>query len=519
MDYSKGSEKKTVFIFFVFYFIINMFFLDSFPFVHADEAWLASLSRAMMKEKSIDAVEDFFILTERHPHALKTVFHLIQIPFIKISFSIVSVRIISLLFAVISLCFFYKMLKDNISDKKLIYSFLFLFAADIQFVYISRFARQEIIILTALIFNLYLLYNTMSYRNIIYSAIITGVCIGIHPNSFFIFTAVIFMIIGNIIINRKNILLYLKYTCIFILITAFFAAFFITLSLFLDSGFFKNYYQFGARHGVSDLYIIKILKLKRFYFKMFHRISGTYFLPDIKFQLIMFASGIVSAILLSFFSKEIFKKSFPLIMFSAGINTAFVIIGKYSPPSVSFIFPAGWFLLSILLNSIKADMRIKYLTASILIIFVSFNTILEASKWTGHSFNKYSNEISSAVDDDKKVFGCINTAFSLKYNQLASYNDIEQFEKSGISFKDYIYKNNIGYIIYTEELDIIYRERPLWNDLYGNIYPYYKEINNFLESNAVLIKDFKDPVYPVRITDYMKRKDFSVRIYRTSELK
>ena len=112
MDYSKGSEKKAVFIFLIFYFIINMFFIDSFPFVHADEAWLASLSRAMIQEKRIDAVEDFFILTERHPHALKTVFHLIQIPFIKISFSIVSVRIMSLLFAVISLCFFYKILKE-----------------------------------------------------------------------------------------------------------------------------------------------------------------------------------------------------------------------------------------------------------------------------------------------------------------------------------------------------------------------------------------------------------------------
>ena len=74
MDYSKGSEKKTVFIFFVFYFIINMFFLDSFPFVHADEAWLASLSRAMMKEKSIDAVEDFFHLNRKTSSCIENSF-------------------------------------------------------------------------------------------------------------------------------------------------------------------------------------------------------------------------------------------------------------------------------------------------------------------------------------------------------------------------------------------------------------------------------------------------------------
>ena len=113
-----------IYLFLALYFIINLFYLDSFPFVHADESWLASLSRAVIEKKSFSAVEDFFILTDRHPHALKMLFHTLQIPFLNISFSIKSVRILSVLFSVINLYFFYLLLKKNIKSKKIIFFFL-----------------------------------------------------------------------------------------------------------------------------------------------------------------------------------------------------------------------------------------------------------------------------------------------------------------------------------------------------------------------------------------------------------
>lgn len=58
--------------------LLSLSFLESFPFVHSDESWLAGLSRAMLEEKSIGVTEPFFDARPRYPHGIKALFHLMQ---------------------------------------------------------------------------------------------------------------------------------------------------------------------------------------------------------------------------------------------------------------------------------------------------------------------------------------------------------------------------------------------------------------------------------------------------------
>lgn len=528
-----------IYLFLLLYFLLNLLSLDSFPFVHSDEAWLASLSRSIMTEKSFSATEDFFVITERFPHAIKSLFHLIQIPFIKINYSIISVRILSLLFSSSVLYFYYRIIKENIKSAPIHFAALFVLAADIQFIYISRYARQEIIILAALTAVLYLLFNSVTTKHIIISSFITGLSIGIHPNSFFIFPAAVLLITTVSFKNKKSFQEQFRYIILYVLITALFAIFFILFSLYLDNDFFYNYLEFGSKHGVSDIFLIKLLKLKRFYFKMFNRIAGTYFLPDIRFQLIVFSVSAAGAFIFSIFSIKNMNKNAALFAFLTGINTALFFIGKYSPPSVSFIFPAAWIITIFFIDSLKISNKYKIIIISLFCLVNINNSYNEIKKWTAHSYTEYMGNITSAIDSDlsgntnksdhqnindaliddadNRLFACINTAFFTSYKQLAAYNDIENFTESGIGFRDYIYRNKIRYIIITDEFDIIYNERPLWNDLYGNLYPYYSDIKEFIKSDALLLKEFKNPVYPVRIVDYMKRENYSVQVYKVTK--
>ena len=98
-----------IFFYLLAYFILNLLFLTKFPFVHSDEAWLSGLTRNMMENKSLWVTEPFFDLKPRNPHGFKTLFHVLQMPFITIfSYKVFSARLMSLTFSVFTLFVFYK---------------------------------------------------------------------------------------------------------------------------------------------------------------------------------------------------------------------------------------------------------------------------------------------------------------------------------------------------------------------------------------------------------------------------
>ena len=91
----------------------------------------------------------------------------------------------------------------------------------------------------------------------------------------------------------------------------------------------------------------------------------------------------------------------------------------------------------------------------------------EVNSWKDISYNKYSREITELTGESGKVLANINLAFYLDYGRLCSYNDLDKVIAKEIKYSDYIELNKIEYIIWSEELDIIAKERPVWNDLYG----------------------------------------------------
>jgi len=515
------------------YVLVNLFYLDSYPFVHSDEAWLASLSRTMIKEVNPAATEEFFKITERYPHALKILFHFLQIPFLSFTFSIYSARLLSVIAAAISLFFIYRLIIINGFSCFPAFVILLIIGADIQHIYISRFARQEVLIYLSSVIQLYLVSAAAGKNNpryIFYAGIVSGLSIFIHPNSFIIFCGIIpylFLIItiGNF--SRKQIF---KAAGSYIALNAVFAAAVVIISLIMNSSFFENYYSFGFQHGVADSFMIKILSFPRFIYKIFYQIQGTYYLPDVRMQLLLFFLSLIMVPVIILSVKSSWKKLLPPVFYICGITSGIIIIGKYSPPSVFFLFMPFWLLTAVefdifrklFTHKIKIYAGIK--TAGYIAVFViiaSQTAVLfkEAGKWNKISYTDYGNKITEYTGSrviSGNILANTNTAFFFDYGKLCSYSDLESINQTGITFSDYIKINKIEYIIWNEELDIISKERPVWNDLYGNVYNYYSEAIEFLNNKCTLEKTIKDRVYTVRIADYMLKRDYEARIFRVN---
>ena len=301
---------KVIHIIIFLFFFINLFFLTNFPFIHSDEAWLSGLSRNILQKENLAVTESFFDLYPRHPHAIKILFHLLQIVFIKLSgYNIYTFRLISLLAATGTLYLFYKITKNFTDNYILTYMATIMMGLDLQFIYASHFARQEIILLFVLLIAFYYFLFRYSPQDSIWHDILMGLIlgsgIGIHPNSFVIALPFIFIYTYKLFTDNKYTLSnYLTFNGILGLI----ALIFIILSFKFDPNFIQNYSSYGQRLGVFSSILTKIDRLKYFYKKLFYGVSGTYYTPPIKFQFIIFTFSLIYAFIKLFFKKN--KKNF-----------------------------------------------------------------------------------------------------------------------------------------------------------------------------------------------------------------
>ena len=103
----KINPKWFIYIFLLVWFLLQFSFLTEFPFMHSDESWLSTLSRDMLVNKDLGVTESVFDVMPRYPHAIKVVFHLVQMAFIQVfGYQLFSVRLISLVCGVGVLYFF-----------------------------------------------------------------------------------------------------------------------------------------------------------------------------------------------------------------------------------------------------------------------------------------------------------------------------------------------------------------------------------------------------------------------------
>lgn len=169
------------------YALFSASFLTEFPFVHSDEAWLAGLTRDMQAGNSFGVTESFFDLKPRVPHAIKLLFHALQMGYIRLfGYSIQSVRLLSLTAGMICLILLYR-IGRNLGGRWTGAALMAAVSLDVSFIYASHFARQEIILCISLLSCILILIQSRgcpSLRQTLGLAAITGLSVGIHPNSF-----------------------------------------------------------------------------------------------------------------------------------------------------------------------------------------------------------------------------------------------------------------------------------------------------------------------------------------------
>ncbi|MFN2340831.1 MAG: ArnT family glycosyltransferase [Halanaerobium sp.] len=510
----------------IIFFSINLIFLKNFPFIHSDEAWLSGLSRQIMQTKNLASTETFFDLLPRHPHAIKIFFHLLQILFIKIfNYQIFTFRLISLLTGSLSLIIIYKISYLITKSKSLSLGALIMLALDIHFIYSSHLARQEIILLFIMLAvfyyflksidseKKYISYQQSNQSHLLKKDIILGLilgsAIGFHPNALIIALPLIIIYSWNLFFSQNtNLKNYLYFGGSLALI----ALVFIYLSFQFDPNFISNYSSYGAQLGVLDSFAIKLENLKNFYLKLFYQVSGTYYIPPIKFQLLFFAAAAVASLVKLILKKD--RINLYLLLTLLALNLGYLIIGRYNQTSIIFIFPICYLLF---VNLIKDfDLKLAQTLILLIIIILSLTSVKTVLNDSHYNYPDYLNQIAEVVPQKARVLANLNTDYYFENGSLFDYRNLAYLEENKLSFADYIAKNKIQYIIYPEEMDFIYNSRPSWNILYGNLYPYYSEMHQFLEKEAQLIEEFSSPTYAMRIVKEIGKKDWSVKIYKVN---
>lgn len=527
IDQTRKVQDLIMGIYILCYFLISLSFLTEFPFVHSDETWLSGLTRNMMEKGDLGVTETFYDLKPRYPHAIKTIFHLLQMPMLVLfQYDVFAFRLLSLTFGCFTLVLFYLLLKSifNGSDSTRLLGYpimgtIFL-SVDIQFIYASHFARQEILLVCCIVACMLALFK----KHYLIAGLITGLSIGLHPNSFLIGTmcgAMLFPIGSKQIKRWKAWKPLLGYAGI----TSVFAVLFLSISLAFDRQFFKHYFEYGnSEFDIGAPVTSKLMELPYFFKKIWYGVSGTYYVPDVRFELILFAlSG--AAILILVLSGKLNKGTETALIGKGiiGMLVGMVMIGRYNQTSLVFLFPMFFILVLLAADSLtdglkKVNLFAKNVAVIILIMIAAVTSGLNIAPWLNHSYEDYTDEIARVVEPQNKVLANLNCEYYFDNGKLLDYRNLSYLKEEGMSVEDYIRENKIEYIILSDEMDLIYSQRPIWNMIYGNL-RYVDELHQFLNENCMLVHRFQNNIYGIRIVQYMNSdRDFTVQIFKVKNL-
>ena len=504
----------------------NLIFLSDYPFMHADEPWLSGLTRTMTAEGRLDATESFYDLYERHPHALKVVFHLLQIVFIKtLGYSLFSLRLLSLSAGATALYLFYKFLLylTGTDDPWPAFILAVGMSLDSQFIYASHTARQEILLVCILIASLFLLLQEQEKGSIPASGAILGLAAGIHPNAFIIAWPA-GLILFTLIVRKKRTALEGGQ---FLLFCAAGAGIFVLLSFLFNPHFIPDYLTYGKPLGVAEPMDIKILRWPGFHSRMFHRISGTYYLPDIRWQYLTLPILLLAATILPGTSPSTSFSGYsppPTLLLALGgilgINIGLLTVGKYSPPSLVFLTPFYYMAVLAAQEGLKKNapklLLLLFLSTA---LFFSVKNIREELTEPHESYSEYLEKISEGLPPSARVLGSLSLEYYLNQGNLYHWRNLALLPDwtdpaDPSPLETYIRDRQIEYIVLPEEIPYIYASRPVWNVLYGNTAFWYPQMMEFIQKECRLESRFDSPGYGVRIAAFRQERPWTVKIYR-----
>lgn len=519
---SSNSRNTNIFfyLYLVLYTLLSTLTLTMFPRVHSDEIWLGSLSYHMLKSKSLFTTEPFFDLFPRTPHTMKILFHsLQQLPIRLFGLSIFNIRLVSLIASILTLIVLYKLLRHILNNPLYALLLTIFTSVSIPFLYVSHFARQEIILVFVLTLCYYLYVKKTNYAVILVPLII-GIAISIHPNAFIIAAMIGLFMLKDLICGaiKPRVLIW------YVGILAFFASGNILVSLYQTPDFFKEYLAYGKTLSVNAAPVSRLMNFKDFYIKCYNQISGTYYIPPMKLFLGSTLVFMFLGLMLIFLNRIVKKPAIKSLndhvvnslLMIIGFNIGLFIIGRYNTTSIIFLLIPSLILISTVSLSLLQQFPIKkntyiVLTISVLIVLSSFEsyTIISQSKYADYSH--YEKEIQSSLTHESIVLGNLSSGFVFK--DLA-FKDIRNLEYLGQeSLYNYLVNNSINTIVYYEEYDYIHRNQN-WEILYGDDELYYDELNQILLDYGTLIYAFEDMNYGTRIMRYMGEYPWKVSIYQ-----
>lgn len=490
LDKIKSNETTVIIpIFLTIYFVMHLFLLTKFPFVHSDESWLSGFSRHVLEQGTFKTSEPFFIEYPRAIHGLRIVFSSIQIIFIKLfGYSIFSMRLISLIASTFTLWVISEILKKL---KFSVFNTLFILivlSVNIQFIYTSHMARQEILILFLMMCCV--LVNIKKIRPLL-TGIIISIGIGIHPNSLLIALGIGAYYLYKALVKEIP----LKQLFLLIGTTALGAVFFIIISFYLNINFIKDYLSFGESLGVVNFDHGRLEGYYWYFVKLFKQISGTYQVFPIQLSIItMFLS-------IPFGIHAMIKKKTASIffIFLLSMHIGLIVIGRYNQTAI--IFPI---VFNILFWLTYINKKFLITLSAVILLYQCYNTMAIITQ----NHDNY-NDLKTHLNLDGKILGNLNLDYHLDHGQLIDYRNLWYID----DFESYIEKHDIDYIIVPEEMGYIYQTRPKWDILYGSL-PYYENMVAYLET-CTLVDSFTSKTYGMRIARYIDTYPWTIKIYKT----
>ncbi len=505
----KSRKARTLFFFLAAFFCLNLLVLTRFPLVHSDESWLAGLTRNMMASGSLGVTEPFFDLKPRFPHAIKALFHVLQMPFLLVfGYSAFSARLLSLLFGTGALSLAFRCARET-APFRLSLGFAALTAVNGQFLAAAHTARQEIVLLFGMLLLLLLLLKSggaAGTRTAVSLGVITGLCVGIHPNSLLLALgcglAMLLPMLAQKRIRWKPLLAYAA-------VTGGIAALFVGLSFLFDPQFPAHYMAYGESE--FDLIVPLASKLGEFGYyvqKLWCGVSGTYRLPLLKAQLLLWPVLMLLGTVRAFRTRD--AKLFTVLGMSLGALLGTIVIGRYNQLSaILWMFPP-----LLLLPPLLSGFRWRRAAWAALAACLCVCSVLSFAPDFSHSYEGYLGEIAAYVAPDEKTLGNLNAGFYFENDALLDYRNLSYLKENGLSFAEYVETRGIGVILWSDEMDYIYSHRPTWNIVYGNP-RYVEEVEAFLSARCTCVGAFEDPGYAVRIVREIG-KPYKVRVYRVN---
>ncbi len=549
------------------YLLFHVTTLVSFPFVHSDEVWLATLTRDMIAARSPAATESFFRLTPRWPHAAKTLYHLLQAPFVAVSFSPGSVRLLSVALAMATLYFFRRTLDHLFASQErgraAALAWTSALALDVQFVYAAHMARQEIAVMAVTAAAIAWVVRDRERWNVRRTATLgsaLGVSVAVHPNAALVAVAMAPLLAATQA-RRVGWRGALRHGAAYAAAAAGGVGLVALASFAMDGAFLEHYAAFGDAVGVGDHPARRWARFLRFWRKLYVGAAGTYYLPPVRVQLVALAVTPAAAVVIAAASRRRRGPgSAQTLVGVLGLVLCLVAglfaLGKFSPPSVSLLWPPAYLLAALCVDRVVSqngrrgarglsggiggrcgDARdigalrganrgaplipaslIPVATGAVLAVLTLTGTVTalatmpEGLRLRDRAYRAYETSLREALPPGSRVLANLNAGFTLDDRDLYVYRDLDRLPPGG-SIERYLDAEEITYVALPSELDRIYRERPLWNDVYGNLYPYYTDLLHLLERRGRVAVTFETS-YAMRLLPYLPQGPHSVTVYR-----